>query len=129
MRIINFVIIFPAQNKFPTSTIKDSNISVNKHENPSAQPLPVSDNDILTHTQEIPVQPPIPLFIPNPINYVPNMIPLPVLNSNSNSMCDENATNKDIEVVTDEQTENLSTADPYRMGPDDDSDEGNEKSR
>ena len=88
----------------------------------------MSDQDIPNHAEH-PIQPSAPPFIPNSVSYNPVMIPCMVLNSNSISICDGNNSNKDMEVVTEDQTEDSSTTGLYRAGVDDDSDEENEQSR
>ena len=90
--------------------------------NPSARCLPATENSMANNT---PRNKPLTSTVPNHVQpeYVPALIPIPILlEANSNSMCGD----KVMDVVSEDIS---STADHYRVGADDDSDEGNEESR
>ena len=120
--------IFPAQNISPLRTIKERNITRDNSQNPSEQPLPPSEDPIAIQK---PVCNPSTSNRANkaPSPYIPAMIPLPILEQNSDSLCDDSGTNKNVDIVSEDQTEESYSAARFKMGTDDDSDEGNEASR
>ena len=120
--------IIAAQNITPLRTIKERNITRDNSQNPSERPLPPSEDPIAIQK---------PICNPSMSNkanqapplYIPAMIPLPILEQNSNSLRDDSCTNKNIDVVSEDPTDESYSAARFRMGIDDDSDDGNEVSR
>ena len=94
--------------------------------NPSARPLPKTEGPSV-----------VPGTISKPLSsnvtnqalppYFAPIIPLPILDPNAKF--DDSATNRSIEVVSEDPTEGSYTADRCRKGLDYDSDEGNDISR
>ena len=118
--------IISAQNIAPLRTIKERNNTRDNSQNPSERPLPPSEDPIAIQK---------PICNPSTSNkanqapppYIPSMIPLPILEQNSNSWCNDSCTNKNIDVVSEDPTDESYSC--FRMGNDGDSDEGNEAAR
>ena len=109
-------------------TIKEQNVSRENSQNPALRPLPLSEDQIAFQK---PVGNPSTSNRQNqaPPPYIPTMIPLPILELNSNSLCDDSGANKNIDVLSEDQTDESYSVARSRMRVDDDSDEENEASR
>ena len=119
--------IFPAQNRGLMPTIKEGGLGrEDEEQNPSALPLPKTDGaSPVPGTTSKPISSNVTNQVLPP--YFAPIIPLPILDPNAKY--DDTATNRSIEVVSEDPTEGSYTADRCRKGLDYDSDEGNDVSR